>query len=175
MRTLAVLAAAALLAACGQQSASELAAQDPENAEASPAAQKNLADGKAFLANNAKVEGVKTLPSGVQYKVVRSGPEGGVSPTPQDEVKIHYEGKLLDGSVFDSSYERGVPSSFVLGNLIPGWVEALQQMKPGDEWILWIPPEQAYGPQDKGPIPGNSVLIFRIELFDVLGGGPARV
>jgi FKBP-type peptidyl-prolyl cis-trans isomerase len=175
MRLLILAAASAVVLAACNPSASELAARDPAAAaEASAEAQKNLAEGKAFLENNAKVEGVKTLPSGVQYKVVRSGPEGGVSPRPQDEIKIHYEGKLLDGEVFDSSYERGVPASYPLGGLIPAWVEALQLMKPGDEWILYVPPAQGYGAQGAGPIPGNSVLIFRIELFDVLQAGPAR-
>lgn len=171
MRRLIVAAvvASGLLAGCNQQSASELAAADAaKEAEASADAQKNAAESKSWLEQNAKVAGVKTLPSGVQYKVVREGPAGGPHPKPQDEVKIHYEGKLMDGTVFDSSYERGVPSSFVLGNLIPGWVEALQLMKPGDEWIVYVPPEQGYGSSDRGPIPPNSALIFRIELFDVL-------
>lgn len=176
MRSLIVAAAVAagLLAACSPQSASELAAADAaKEAENDEAARKNATESKAWLAQNASVEGVKTLPSGVQYKVVREGPPGGPSPKPSDEVKIHYEGKLIDGTVFDSSYERGVPSSFVLGNLIPGWVEALQLMKPGDEWMVYIPPEQGYGPGDRGAIPSNSALIFRIELFDVLPT-PAR-
>lgn len=176
MRLIALLAVAGLLLTACNESASELAArEDPaEAAKAGPGAAKTLEEGRAFLAENAKAEGIKTLPSGVQYKVVRSGPEGGPSPKPEDEIKIHYEGKLLNGEVFDSSYERGLPQDFKLGNLIPGWIEALQLMKPGDEWIVYVPPAQAYGPQDKGPIPGNSVLVFRIELFDILPAAPAR-
>jgi FKBP-type peptidyl-prolyl cis-trans isomerase len=170
MRKLIVAAlACGLLAACNPQSASEMAAEDAAaEAESNAVAQKNLTESKAWMAENSKVAGVKTLPSGVQYKVVREGPAGGPHPKPEDEVKIHYEGKLINGTVFDSSYERGVPSSFVLGNLIPGWIEALQLMKPGDEWIVYVPPEQGYGSGDRGVIPPNSALIFRIELFDVL-------
>ncbi len=130
-------------------------------------AQENLAAADAFMAENAKQPGVVTLPQGLQYKVVRSGPQGGMHPTPADEVKVHYEGKLLDGTVFDSSYERGVPAVFPLDGLVPAWVIALQRMKAGDEWTLYVPPALGYGAQDKGPIPGNSVMIFRIELLGV--------
>ena len=129
---------------------------------------------KGFLAKNAKAEGVTTLPSGLQYKVVRSGPAGGLRPQPNDEVKVNYEGKLVSGQVFDSSYERGMPAALPLDGLIPGWIEALQLMRPGDEWILYVPPELGYGGEDKGDIPPNSVLIFRIELIDVLPG-PGRI
>ena len=130
-------------------------------------AQENLAAADAFMAENAKQPGVVTLPQGLQYKVVREGPQGGMHPTPADEVKVHYEGKLLDGTVFDSSYERGVPAVFPLDGLVPAWVIALQRMKAGDEWTLYVPPALGYGAQDKGPIPGNSVMIFRIELLGV--------
>ena len=125
----------------------------------------NMDAAKTFMANNAKAEGVKTLPSGVQYKIVTSGPAGGTSPKKSDEVKVHYEGKLLSGEIFDSSFQRGAPATFPLGGLIPAWVEALQQMKPGDEWLLYVPPEQGYGAQGAGPIPPNSVMIFRIQLI----------
>jgi len=125
----------------------------------------NMDAAKTFMANNAKAEGVKTLPSGVQYKVVTSGPADGTSPKKSDEVKVHYEGKLLSGEIFDSSFQRGAPATFPLGGLIPAWVEALQQMKSGDEWLLYVPPEQGYGAQGAGPIPPNSVLIFRIQLI----------
>ena len=125
----------------------------------------NMDAAKTFMANNAKAEGVKTLPSGVQYKIVTSGPADGTSPKKSDEVKVHYEGKLLSGEIFDSSFQRGAPATFPLGGLIPAWVEALQQMKPGDEWLLYVPPEQGYGAQGAGPIPPNSVLIFRIQLI----------
>ena len=168
MRTLATLAlTAALLAACGQQSASDMAIEESK-AEAQ-ADQKTLAEGKAWLAQNAGVAGMVTLPSGVQYRVVKEGPEGGRHPTIDDEVTIHYEGRLIDGTVFDSSIERGEPASFPLRAVIPGWAEAVTKMTPGDVFEVFIPPEQAYGPTPKGPIPGNSVLIFRIELFDITG------
>ncbi len=134
--------------------------------------QKAAADQSAasatFLATNAKAPGVRVLPSGVQYKVVREGPPGGRRPGPNDEVKVHYEGKLIDGKVFDSSYERGQPAAMPLPALIPAWVEALQLMRPGDEWILYVPPELGYGAEGGGEIPPNSVLIFRIELIDFI-------
>jgi peptidylprolyl isomerase/FKBP-type peptidyl-prolyl cis-trans isomerase FklB len=128
----------------------------------------NLDAATAFMAKNAKAKGIKTLPSGVQYKIVTSGPATGLSPKPVDEVKVHYEGKLLSGLVFDSSFQRGTPATFPLQGLIPAWVEALQQMKPGDEWLLYVPPEQGYGAQGAGPIPPNSVMVFRIQLIDVM-------
>ena len=119
-----------------------------------------------------KAAGVVTLPSGLQYKIVRSGPASGAKPHAGDEVKVHYEGKLLDGTVFDSSYERGVPAAMPLDALIPAWIEALQLMRPGDEWVLYVPPALGYGEEGAGggQIPGNSVLIFRIELIGVLPG-----
>lgn len=132
------------------------------------------AESKAFLAKNAKEAGVVTLPSGLQYKIVRSGPPTGLRPQETDEVKVNYEGKLVSGKVFDSSYERGVPAAFPLKAVIPGWIEAMQLMRPGDEWILYIPPALAYGEEDKGEIPPNSTLIFRVELIDVLPG-PGRI
>jgi peptidylprolyl isomerase/FKBP-type peptidyl-prolyl cis-trans isomerase FklB len=137
----------------------------------------NLDAASAFLAQNAKAPGVQTLPSGVQYKVVAAGPIDGPKPGPDDEVKVNYEGKLLSGKVFDSSFQRGVPADFTLGGLIPAWVEALQRMRPGDEWILYVPPAQGYGEQGAGAdIPPNSLLIFRIQLLGVLPhpGGPAN-
>lgn len=130
--------------------------------------QESLAAADAFLAQNAKQPGVVTLADGLQYKVVRSGPATGAKPGPVDEVKVNYEGKLVDGTVFDSSYESGSPASFPLQGLVPAWREALVMMRPGDEWTLYVPPALGYGAQDKGPIPGNSVMIFRIELIDVL-------
>jgi peptidylprolyl isomerase/FKBP-type peptidyl-prolyl cis-trans isomerase FklB len=158
MRLLLILVASLALAACGDT------------------AKENLDASKAFLAQNAKAEGVKTLPSGVQYKVVKSGPADGLSPKPGDEIKVHYEGKLVSGRVFDSSYERGEPAVMPLDGLIPAWIEALQQMRPGDEWTLYVPPEQGYGERGAGEIPPNSALIFRIELLGVLprAGSVAR-
>ena len=151
-------AAAAVLAACSRHE------EGAANADA----------GKAFLAKNAKEPGVVTRPSGLQYKIVRSGPASGIPPRPQDEVRVHYEGTLLDGTVFDSSYREGSPVVFKLGNLIPAWVEGIALMRPGDEWILYVPAELGYGADGQGPIPPNSVLTFRIELLGVLPiGGPA--
>lgn len=137
---------------------------------------KSAAEAKAFMATNAKAESVQTLPSGVQYKIVKSGPTTGLKPGPQDEVKVHYEGKLVSGKIFDSSYDRGQPAAMPLPALIPAWKEALQLMRPGDEWILFVPPEMGYGEEGAGggEIPGNSVLIFRIELIDVLPA-PGRI
>ncbi len=121
----------------------------------------------AFMAENALAEGVHVLPSGVQYKIVTSGPANGPHPTPDDVVKVNYEGKLLNGRVFDSSFATNKPVVFVLKNLIPGWVDAVPLMRPGDEWILYIPPARGYGDSDTGPIPPNSVLIFRLQLMAV--------
>src|SRR5580698_3868946 len=135
---------------------------------ADPRAAQNLAAARAFLATNAKAEGVITLPSGLQYKVVQSGAAGGASPLADDHVIVNYEGTLLDGTVFDSSYQRGQPATFVVGQLIPAWTEALQKMKPGDTWMLYAPPGLAYGAKGAGPIPPNSALIFKIELIGIL-------
>ena len=132
----------------------------------------NLKAGEAYLAANAKAPGVISLPDGLQYKVVHSGPDSGQKPLASDEVRVHYEGKLLSGKVFDSSFARGVPAEFPVGGLIPAWVEALQMMKPGDEWILYVPAKLAYGEQGAGDdIPPNSTLVFRIQLLGVLSKG----
>jgi peptidylprolyl isomerase/FKBP-type peptidyl-prolyl cis-trans isomerase FklB len=123
--------------------------------------------GKAFLARNAHAEGVHVTASGLQYRILRSGPPGGLRPKPADEVKVNYEGKMLDGEVFDSSYQRGTPVVMTVRELVPGWVEALQMMRPGDEWLLYLPPSLGYGDKGAGPIPPNSVLVFKLELIDV--------
>lgn len=159
MRTILIVLAAglSLLAACQR-------GPDPKVLAA------NAEAGKAFLAKNAAEPGVKSLPSGLQYVVVRSGPETGVRPLPGDQIKVHYEGKLLSGQVFDSSYDRGVPAVMPLDGLIPGWVEALQLMRPGDEWRIFVPADLGYGDQGGGPIPPGATLVFRIELIDVLPG-----
>ena len=130
----------------------------------------NAEAGKAFLVKNAAEPGVKSLPSGLQYAVVRSGAPDGVRPLPGDQIKVHYEGKLLSGEVFDSSYDRGVPAVMPLDGLIPGWVEALQLMRPGDEWRIFVPADLGYGDQGGGPIPPGATLVFRIELIGVLPG-----
>lgn len=124
--------------------------------------------GAEFLARNAKEPGVQTLPSGLQYKVLASGPAGGASPKVGDVIKVHYEGKLVSGEVFDSSFQRGKPVLMPLGDLVPAWMEALPRMKVGDEWMLYAPPELGYGADGSGPIPPNAVLIFRVKLLGLL-------
>ena len=126
--------------------------------------------GAQFLAKTAKEAGVQTLPSGLEYKVVASGPAGGASPKPGDVVKVHYEGKLISGEVFDSSFARNKPMLMPLDGLVSAWMEALPKMKVGDEWILYVPPELGYGAEGQGPIPPGAALIFRIELIDFLPG-----
>jgi len=128
-------------------------------------AAKNLADGKAFLAANAKKEGVKVLPSGLQYKVIKEGT--GPSPTLADKVKVQYRGRFINGTQFDSSYDRGQPAEFPVRAVIKGWTEALQLMKPGSHYELYIPPDLAYGEDGNRAIPPNAVLIFDVELLEV--------
>lgn len=163
MRLLAILAATAALAA-GAAHAQQVS--PPPQLNAGPSA--NAVAGKAFLANNAKAPGVVTLPSGLQYKVVTSGPKDGPSPKLGDIVKVHYEGKLLSGQVFDSSFARGKAAIMPADGLIQGWLEALPKMKVGDEWVLYIPSELGYGGQDMGEIPPDSVLVFRLRLVGML-------
>jgi FKBP-type peptidyl-prolyl cis-trans isomerase len=129
-----------------------------------------LAAGKTFLAQNAHAAGVHVTASGLQYKILNSGPETGARPRAGDEVKVNYEGKLLDGTVFDSSYQRGEPAVFGVTGVIPAWTEALQLMRPGDTWELYAPADLAYGDQGAGPIPPGSVLEFKIELIAVNAG-----
>jgi FKBP-type peptidyl-prolyl cis-trans isomerase FklB len=127
---------------------------------------KNLAEGKAFLAENAKKEGVKTLPSGLQYKVLSEG--NGKTPAKSDTVTVHYRGTFLNGTEFDSSIARGQPATFPVNGVIPGWTEALQLMKEGAKWQLFIPPELAYGERGMPPrIPPQTTLIFEVELISV--------
>ncbi len=143
-------------------------ASAPPQLSAAVDTSKTLAEGQAFLAQNAKAPGVITTASGLQYKVTTSGPKTGKSPKLGDIVKVHYEGKLLDGTVFDSSFERGQAAIMPAEGLIPGWLEALPLMHVGDEWTLWIPASLAYGEHATGPIPANSVLVFRLKLVDML-------
>jgi FKBP-type peptidyl-prolyl cis-trans isomerase FklB len=127
---------------------------------------KNLKEGETFLAANGKKEGVKTLPSGLQYQVITTGK--GKSPKNTDTVKVHYHGTLIDGTVFDSSVERKEPVTFALNEVIPGWTEALQLMKEGDKWKLFIPSKLAYGARAAGEKIGpNSTLIFDVELLSI--------
>ncbi len=172
MRKLALITLAALSVAACQKSGSVVDADTKDDPKAAAAAADMDKESKAFMAKAVKEEGVRTLKSGVAYKIVRSGPTTGLRPQIMDEVKVHYEGKLVNGKVFDSSYERGQPAAMPLKGLIPAWQEALTLMRPGDEWILYVPSEQGYGKEGAGggEIPPNSALIFRIELIDVLPG-----
>ncbi len=120
-----------------------------------------------FMASNARAEGVETLPSGLQYKVIQSGPPGGESPDSNDLVRVDYEGSLTDGTVFDSSFAKGRPFVTTPEQVVPGWTEALQRMRVGDEWLVYVPPELGYGEQGGGRIPPNSVLVFRMRLLDI--------
>jgi FKBP-type peptidyl-prolyl cis-trans isomerase FklB len=124
---------------------------------------------KQFLDENKKREGVVELPSGLQYYVVNRGNEEGKRAKETDRVQCHYEGRLLDGSVFDSSYQRGEPAVFGVNQVIQGWTEALQLMPEGAKWTLFIPSEMAYGAQGAGQvIPPHSALIFDVELLKIL-------
>ncbi|WP_293940892.1 FKBP-type peptidyl-prolyl cis-trans isomerase [Sphingomonas sp.] len=123
--------------------------------------------GADFLARNRTARNVVTTPSGLQYFIVKPGPRSGAHPAAGDGVNFDYEGKLLTGETFDSSFERHESLSGAVGNFVPGFNEALMLMRPGDEWIVWIPPELGYGAQESGPIPANSVLRFRMVLNSV--------
>lgn len=128
----------------------------------------NLEASTKFMAENKKKPNVISLASGLQYEVVKKGDPKGVSPTLADEVTVHYEGSLISGKVFDSSYERGEPISFELGGVIQGWQEGLQQMKPGDTFLLYIPSNLGYGERGAGGSIGpNEALIFKVELLSV--------
>lgn len=128
-------------------------------------AEKNKNEGAAFLESNKGKDGVKVTESGLQYKVIKEGT--GKTPTAKDRVKVHYTGTLIDGTKFDSSHDRGTPAVFGVGGVIKGWTEALQMMKEGANWKLFIPAELAYGEMDRPTIPGNSVLIFDVELISI--------
>ncbi len=128
--------------------------------------EKNAAAGKKFLEDNAKKDGVKTLPSGLQYKILAEGK--GDSPKATDTVKTNYKGTLIDGTEFDSSYKRGQPATFPVNGVIKGWTEALQVMKPGAKWQLFVPSDLAYGPRGAGELIGpNSTLVFEVELLEI--------
>ncbi len=127
--------------------------------------QEEIAAGEAYLAENAKREGIVTLPSGLQYEVLRAG--NGPTPANTDQVRVHYHGTLTDGTVFDSSVDRGEPATFGVTKVIPGWTEALQLMPVGSKWKLYIPYDLAYGSQDRGTIKPFSTLIFDIELLAI--------
>jgi FKBP-type peptidyl-prolyl cis-trans isomerase FklB len=129
-------------------------------------AEKNNLEGEKFLAENKTLEGVVTLPSGLQYKVLVPG--SGATPKASDTVVTQYRGTLLNGTEFDSSYKRNEPATFPVSGVIPGWTEALQLMKTGAKWQLFVPARLAYGENSPGPeIPPNSTLIFEVELLNI--------
>ena len=127
--------------------------------------EKNKKDGEKFLAENKKNKDVKSLPSGLQYTVITKG--SGTTPRETDTVTVHYQGNLIDGTEFDSSYKRNQPSTFPVNGVIKGWTEALQLMKEGAKWKLFIPSNLAYGETGRPGIPPNSTLIFEVELIKV--------
>jgi FKBP-type peptidyl-prolyl cis-trans isomerase FklB len=128
--------------------------------------EKTKSKGDSFLADNKKKEGVKTLQSGLQYKVIKVGV--GKKPKLNEYVTTHYRGTLIDGTEFDSSYKRGQPATFQVSGVIPGWTEALQLMETGAKWQLFIPPNLAYGERGSGGVIGpNATLIFEIELISI--------
>lgn len=137
-------------------------------AEMKKVGEKNEKDGKAFLAANAKKEGVKTTKSGLQYKVITAGK--GPKPKETDTVTVSYRGTFIDGNEFDSSIKRGEPATFAVNQVIAGWTEALQLMPEGSKWEVYIPAELAYGPGGSGPIAPNSTLVFEVELLKANAG-----
>lgn len=142
--------------------------QKEQEAAAAQMADANAKAGESFLAENGKRPEVKTLPSGLQYEVITQGE--GPKPEASDQVVVHYTGKLIDGTVFDSSVDRGEPATFGVTQVIPGWVEALQLMNVGSKWRLFIPSALAYGPRGAGGLIGpNQTLIFDVELLKVVG------
>ena len=126
-----------------------------------------------YMTSIAAQPGVTLTPSGLAYKVEKAGPAGGVHPRLGDQVRVAYVGRLVDGTVFDSSDSAGGPVVMTVGALVPGWNEALQLMRPGDDWTLYVPPSLGYGDQASGPIPANSVMIFRMQLLAALPPAPA--
>ena len=144
------------------------AMEEKQQAAAAEMAKVNEEAGRQFIEENGKRVEVKTTPSGLQYEVLHEG--DGEMPTAEDQVEVHYTGKLLDGTVFDSSVDRGNPVTFGVTQVIPGWVEALQLMKAGSKWRLFIPSQLAYGPNGVpgSPIGPNSTLIFDVELLKVI-------
>ncbi len=140
--------------------------QEKQEAEAARMAEVNSAAGEDFLRKNAEREEVKTTSTGLQYEIIEAGE--GSHPKATDKVTVHYTGRLLDGTVFDSSVERGEPATFGVNQVIPGWVEALQMMAVGAKWRLYIPAKLAYGPQGAGGVIGpNATLIFDVELIAI--------
>jgi FKBP-type peptidyl-prolyl cis-trans isomerase len=142
--------------------------QEKQQAEAKAKAEKNLAEGKKFLDENGKKAGVKTTASGLQYQELKPGT--GAKPTASDTVRVHYTGTLLDGTKFDSSYDRNEPVVFALEQVVPGWKEGLQLMPVGSKFKLWVPGALGYGDTGTpgGPIPPNATLVFEVELLEIV-------
>ena len=138
---------------------------DEQKAIQDKAGEESRAAGEKFLAENKTKEGVVALESGLQYKIIKEG--SGRKPEPDDTITFHYEGRLVDGMKFDSSYDRNHPLTYPLGKLIPGWVEALQLMSAGSLWELYIPSDLAYGPRGSGRVPANAALVFKVELIEI--------
>lgn len=144
------------------------AMEERQRAAAAEIGKANRQAGEAFLGENGKRPEVKTTASGLQYEVIEEG--NGTKPSSGDQVKVHYTGRLIDGTVFDSSVERGEPATFGVTQVIPGWVEALQLMNAGSKWRLFIPSNLAYGPNGAGGLIGpDATLIFDVELLEVIG------
>lgn len=143
------------------------AVQDKASAKAKVAGEQNAKEAKEFLAKNAKKAGVKSTPSGLQYEVITAG--DGATPKATDKVRTHYKGTLLNGEVFDSSYDRGEPAEFPVNGVIKGWTEALQMMKVGSKWKLYVPPDLGYGERGAGGAIGpNAALVFEVELLGIV-------
>lgn len=144
--------------------------RDKHDQQVKALAERNLAAGEAFLAKNAKADGVKTTASGLQYQVLREGK--GAHPKASDTVRVNYVGTLLDGSKFESTYDTDHPAEFVLAQVMPGWTEGVQLMAPGAKYRFWMPPKLAYGERGlAGQIEPNSVLAFEVELLEIAGQG----
>ena len=141
-----------------------------QNRQKNRTASENLAKSRAFMRENASKKGIKTTASGLQYKVIRAG--NGDRPGRQERVTVHYSGRLIDGSEFDSSRNRNEPASFNVDQVISGWTEALLMMREGARWQLFIPPQLAYGGRRTGRIPANSALVFDVELISVSSPRP---
>ncbi len=151
-----------LLAALLTAPVAEAAQSPPASPASAPA------DPATYMAGIAKQAGVVVTDSGLAYRVGRSGPASGLHPRLGDQVRVGYEGRLTDGTVFDSSASNGGPLVMTVGQLVPGWNEALQLMRPGDDWTLYLPPSLGYGDEASGPIPANSVMVFRLQLLAVV-------
>lgn len=164
LRALTVAIACLTLISCEQNDVMKQI--EAQQAAREKMATENAEKSRTFLAANAAKAGVKSTPSGLQYQVVRAVAADIAKPTPVDKVTVNYEGRLIDGKIFDSSYARHEPIDFTLNEVIPGWTEGLQLMKPGEEFLFFIPPDIGYGVRGAGgDIPPNAALIFKVELL----------